>query len=371
MKVALEVRALSSQGGGVNRYVKNLMSNLQSRTGEVECWPIYDKTLMNGQAAMNATAVKRHGALGLDWWLNHQVRKKLNEIDAEVVHFTKADVPREKDRPTVVTIYDVIPLLLPSGQKISRRWYWPRALQRAAEKSDRIITISEASKKDISDRLQVDPNKITVTRLGVEGKFEAGKTGTAGGQPYILYVGTIEPRKNIGGLIRAFAKVCDQIPHQLVIAGKAYKGSREWLTLAKKLKVGDRINWRGFVSEEELRRLYSGAALFVWPSVYEGWGWPPQEAMAQGVPVIVSNGGALPEVVGSAGEIVKFHTEDVAERLQDDAFVAGLAKRMITVLQDERKMEKMISCGKEQAKLYSWQQVTDQTIGVYKQVAGI
>lgn len=369
MKVAIEARALTSQRAGVNRYVRNLLTKLLLRDEQISCYPIFDAPVELDIELSKAAVVKRYGAIGLNWWLNSQVEKRLQDIQPDVVHYTKADVPRHKRWPTVVTIYDVIPLLMPSSQKLSRRWYWPRALSRAAHESDHILTISEASKRDICEKLQVVPDKISVTRLGVDDHFR-DLPARSNGKANILFVGTIEPRKNIGALLKAFAKIHQQIPHSLIIAGKAYKGSAEWMDLARKLKIEDRVNWRGFVSEEELRGLYSQADLFVWPSVYEGWGFPPQEAMACGVPVIVSNGGALPEVVGDSGEIVNFYKDSLKDRLHDESFIDDLSSRMLAVLQDKNKQAAMIEKGRKRAMLTSWDEVTDKTVEVYKKVAG-
>ena len=368
MKVAIEARALANQGGGVNRYVKNLLRKLMQKS-DLSCYPIVDFPVPIETDIHKAVVVKRYGAIGLNYWLNRQVEKKLQEIHPDVVHYTKADVPSHKVRPTVVTIYDVIPLLMPSSQKLSRRWYWPQALQRAADKNDHILTISEASKRDICERLRVEPDKISVTTLCVDDRFRDLPEKSTG-EANILFVGTLEPRKNIGALLKAFARIHQQIPHRLIIAGKAYKGSAVWLTLARKLKIEDRVSWRGFVFEKELRGLYSQADLFVWPSVYEGWGFPPQEAMAYGVPVIVSNGGALPEVVGDSGEIVNFYKDRLSDRLLDESFIDDLSSRMLSVLQDENSLAAMAEKGKKRAMINSWDEVVDKTIDVYKKVAG-
>jgi len=368
MKVAIEARALSNQGGGVNRYVRNLLTSLLKKGEELSCYPIIDRYSRVGLSASHPIIVKRYGDIGLSWWLNYQVEKRLRGMDIDVMHYTKADVPRKKRRPTVVTIYDVIPLLLPKGQKLSRRWYWPQALRRAAENSDHIITISEASKKDISERLQVNPDKITVTKLSVEDGLITNLNQPAAENPYILFVGTIEPRKNVGGLLRAFAKIHNQIPQRLIIVGKPYKGGREWLRLANQLGIADKVEWKGYVKDVTLRQIYEQAQLFVWPSVYEGWGFPAQEAMACGVPVIVSNGGALPEVVGDAGEIVNFGTENVADRIKDQEFIDQLGERMLSVLGNPTRQAQMRERGRKRARLYNWDMVATQTVDVYKKV---
>mgnify|MGYP001576366425 FL=1 len=196
-------------------------------------------------------------------------------------------------------------------------------------------------------------------------------------KPYILFVGTRDMRKNVPLLIRAFARICEDLPHQLVIAGRtalksaATEEEEEDRKQARELGLQERIMWLNFVPDEDLPVLHAGADLFVWPSAYEGWGLPPMEAMASGVPVIVSNGGALPEVVGSAGEIVPFSKQKLRERTWDMPFEEVLASRMLAVLEDENKRRTMRQLGIEQVKQFSWRSVAEKTLQVYKKVAGV
>lgn len=354
MKVAIEARALhSTTSAGVKTYVSELIQNLRE-IGGVE-YDVIDETVP---------------AWKLPWWLNVTLPFKIWNINPDVVHYTKSSVPFDfaQGEPTVVTIYDVIPILFPESQAWSRRWLWPMILRRAALRSDHIMTISEASKRDIVKQFNVSPEKIAVTPLAVDlQRFQprAGKTPEAL-NPYILFVGTRDMRKNIPLLIRAFARIAEDIPHQLVIAGRSALGRDDDKRQAQGL--GSRVRWLDFVPEQELPALYAGADLFVWPSVYEGWGLPPMEAMASGVPVIVSDGGALPEVVGDTGEVVQFTTASLHERLHDEAFEAALAERMRAVLSDTDKQVRMREAGLARVQQFSWRRVAEQTLEVYRKV---
>ncbi len=373
MKIAIEARALSAGGGGVKTYARNLIENLL----ELEDNNSY--TLITDQSGagwrhrqtdrLDERLVPLRHKLLLPLWLQHQVPAVLKNINPDVVHFIKADVPRRKMVPTVVTIFDTIPLLFPEGQSSVRRWYWPRALKRATALSEGIITISRASKRDIVNYYNVDPRKITVTPLAVDtGHFRPGPYSSRTEQPYILFVGTLEPRKNVPLLVRAFARAASRIPHQLIIAGRPdadYENIRREITAQG---AGERVELKQFVSYNDLPGLYAGADLFVWPSIYEGWGFPPQEAMACGTPVLVSDGGALPEVVGPAGEIVKFTTRDLRARAHDGAFEQQLARQMPAILASEDKRERMIQTGLKQVRKFSWKKVAQTTTQVYRQV---
>lgn len=354
MKIALEARALSRPASGVKTYVHHLVQAL-GHAGQDNEYDILDHG-------------PRHEAL---WplWLNTTVPRWLAAQTPDIVHFTKAAIPQRKQFPTVVTIYDVIPVLFPESQKTFARLIWPRVLHHAAYTADHIITISEASKRDIVEQLQISADKITVTPLAVNRVTSRQLRVTSRDiKPYILFLGTIEPRKNVPALVRAFAKIAKDVPHRLAIAGRQYKGMEDVRNVLRTSGVMDRVDIRDFVPQEELHALYANADLFVWPSIYEGWGFPPQEAMAAGVPVIVSNGGSLPEVVGAAGIVVPFTAESIGARTHDEYFEAALADHMRAVLTSPEKQAHMRELGLEQIKRNSWEEVARVTLEVYHRV---
>ncbi len=171
------------------------------------------------------------------------------------------------------------------------------------------------------------------------------------------------------GRDRAFAAIAGKIPHKLVIVGKKAHKQDDSLQTALQFHVQDRVDFREDVSYEALPALYAGADMFVWPSVYEGWGFPPQEAMACGTPVIVSDGGPLPEVVGDAGIIVPFSTANLHERMNDEAFIERLSAEMLSLLSDEAKQKELSQRGLERVKRFSWKDVARKTHEVYERLA--
>lgn len=354
MKIAIEARSLSARGGGVKTYTDQLIKHLVALGGQ-------DKYIIMSKAPPHE--------LLLPLWLQWRMPRVIKQLKPDVVHFTKADMSRKKVAPTVVTIFDIIPLLFPMGQTLLRRLYWPGALRRAATLSDHIITISEASRRDIVRWFRVDGEKVTVTPLAVDSNhFKPSLDSGQSEKPYILFVGTLEPRKNVPLLIRAFARAAKDIPHELIIAGKRNNDYGNVMREIEVQKLQGRVKILDFVDYNALPALYSGADLFVWPSIYEGWGFPPQEAMACGTLVVVSNGGALPEVVGNAGEIVPFSTENLVARARDTEFEEKLANKMLSVLNDQAKREEMRERGLERVKQFSWEDVAKKTAAVYKGV---
>lgn len=377
MNIAIEARALSMQAG-VHTYVGQLLRHLAALQLGDEVTVIRDRPGSSLPDMHSAVLPLQHPLL-LPWWMNVTVPRYLDTSKPDIVHFTKAAVPSRKVVPTVVTIHDLVPLFLPETQSFTRRLWWPRAFRRAVEGSDHIITISEASKQDIVRLLNVDPVKISVTQLGVDRsvfhpdiqpeKISGVVSRLAVPRPYILFVGTRDMRKNISSLIRAFARLAPQTAHHLVIAGQVAYRDDESRSILSSATLRNRVRFLDFVAQPDLPALYAGADLFVWPSAYEGWGLPPQEAMASGVPVIVSNGGSLPEVVGQAGEIVPFSTDVIGERLHDDRFTQRLADTIGSVLADAARRQRMRVAGLAQVSKFSWNEVAKKTYEVYTKVA--
>lgn len=380
MNIAIEARALSMQGGGVKTYTRELIQHLPIHAeGSILSLITAGELQAINTNGYNLLPLPLYSELEIlsNSWLSWRVQKALKNITPDLVHYTKAAVPNSTAYPSVVTIHDVIPLLFRESQALAAAWYWPHALHQASQKSNHIITISETSKQDIIKYLNVPAEKITVTPLAVNlEKFKplpqdeiTSKVQEIGvNAPYILLVATRDIRKNISSLLTAFAQIRKTIPHSLIIAGKPALKNDHTHELLTTLNLADRVTFLNFVPEDMLPVLYSGAAAFIWPSIYEGWGLPILEAMACGVPTIVSNGGALPEVVGSAAAVVPFTTDNLHDRLHDIDFINRLAQTIESVLSDKQKQETMRLAGLHQVKQFSWDTVALKTWGVYKKV---
>jgi alpha-1,3-rhamnosyl/mannosyltransferase len=247
----------------------------------------------------------------------------------------------------------------PEWHPIDRVKYLEKYLLKQLSKVDVIITISEFSKKEIVSLTEVNPDKVFVTPLGVDPSFSPGGDRIKGlPDQYILYVGNLEPRKNLPTLLTAFQSLPRHLKerHSLVIAG-----AKGWLSngLRKVLHSFENDNnsiLTGYVPQSHLPDLYRGASLFVYPSFYEGFGLPVIEAMACGVPVVASNTTSLPEVVGDGGILVNpYHPDELKEA-------------MLKLLEDPGSRKEMAEKGLERAKLFSWEKCAHGTFAVYQKV---
>lgn len=371
MNIAIEARSLSATSGGVKTYTRELIASLLALHPDADIELLYGSNKPVGTfPKAKETVIPLSSELLLSYWLSLQVGRHVNKTKPSVVHYTKAAVPNRIKVPTVVTLYDIIPVLLPGTQSPLRRIYWPYVLEHAAKNANHIMTISEQSKKDIMEHYGTPEDKITVTPLAIDTKhFYPRPAAKNDGTPYLLFIGTRDARKNVSTLIRAFAKIADQIPHRLIVGGRIADKKDDSKETVAELRLEDRVEFRDYVPYEELPALYSGASLFVWPSVYEGWGFPPQEAMACGTPVIVSNGGPLPEVVGDAGIIVPFTKRHIHERMNDEPFIEALSEKMLEVLQDPTLQAALREKGLLRTTLFSWKNVAEKTWEVYERLA--
>jgi glycosyltransferase involved in cell wall biosynthesis len=259
----------------------------------------------------------------------------------------------------MLTIHDLFPLINPELSLEGQSSLFEN-IKPNLDKIDRIIAVSQSTKNDIMKYLDVHEDKITMIYEGVDEKYKPVEDCSKikkkyGVDKFILFVGTLEPRKNIPNLIKAFAKL-NSTEYKLVITGKKGWKYKSIFNTAESLKITDKTVFTGYVPEDDLPALYSAADLFVYPSLYEGFGIPPLEAMACGTPVITSNRSSLPEVAGNAALLVD--PEDTDE----------LAEAMMKVIGDSCLRDVMTKRGFEQAKKFSWDQCVRKTIRVYKQI---
>ncbi|MGB7630065.1 MAG: glycosyltransferase family 1 protein [Candidatus Deferrimicrobium sp.] len=271
-------------------------------------------------------------------------------------------------RKAVVTVHDLM------FMKDETFFPDPRGAKRfraqtadAVSRADAVVAVSEFTREDLIERFGLSPDRVRVIHNGVGEEFQPlgdrnavdrmkARYGIHGS--YILFVGYMEPKKNLPRLLRAFDKVRDRLPepHALVLAGPGGPSSKEVKRTATELSLGKALVLTGHVPPEELPLLYSGASLFVFPSLCEGFGLPPLEAMACGTPVVASNSTSLPEVVGSAGVLVDpLDTEDIA-------------RGMFEVLADKDLKAALVKRGIERSREFSWSRTARQTLGLYEEL---
>lgn len=268
---------------------------------------------------------------------------------ADLTFFFNYIVPPNIDGRVVTTVHDLTFLRCPETMKRSNYVHLEKGLRYSVDRSDKILTVSEFSKREICTLLAVPQEKVEVVysapSLADEKEdFEKVKKQFNISEDYILFVGTIEPRKNISRLLRAFEylKINVAIPHKLVLAGgKGWNDEEIYLTL-QDLQCQDDVILTGYIPASVKNSLYQHASLFVFPSIYEGFGIPPLEAMTFGCPVVCSNAASLPEVVGSAACLV------------DPLDMQSIANGIYSVLYDPDYKENLVEKGYSQAERFSW-----------------
>lgn len=270
---------------------------------------------------------------------------------------------------SVVTIFDMTFFLFPHRHTFSKRLYFGFFLPLSARRADMIITISESSKNDIIRCLHLPERKIRVIYPGVDDIFQPVKDDEklewvrnryGIKKDFILSVGVLEPRKNLDRLIRAFYLLVRKgdFDLQLVIVGKKGWAYQPVLDLPEQLGMKDRVIFTGYVPEQDLPLFYSAALLFVYPSVYEGFGIPVLEAMACGAPVITSNISSMPEISEGAGLLV------------DPYDIQAMAQAIKKLLVDKEMQKKMSEAGLQRARKFSWEKMALSTLELYREVLG-
>lgn len=264
----------------------------------------------------------------------------------------------------VLTVFDLTPLTLPHCH-LTTTVHVSLLTLLWARKAKHLLTFSEAVKRQLVDWLGFDAQRITVTPLAADDRFcpqppervalARHKYGLE--RPYLLFTGTIEPRKNLTTLLRAFAKIRQDFPHRLVLVGARGWYSERVFAEIEQLGLKDMVIHLGYVPVDDLPPLMSGADVFVYPSLAEGFGLPPLEAMACGTPVICSNAPAMPEVVDD-GAITVPPTEV-------DAWVDALTQ----VLRDKELRENLRQKGLARAKQFSWKRTAQLTLTAFEQAA--
>ncbi len=302
---------------------------------------------------MSGFGLFRREILKSIWYLTKKV---------DVVHY-----PTHMESPlalrffrTVLTFHDLVPMVHPetSTEDIIRKFN--RCVERLRF-VDALITDSEFSKREMVDKMGIDAARITVCYPGVDQAFFISEVDTnvirkySGGSPYILFVGTLEPRKNVEALVEAFAGV-GRPGLKLLLVGKEGWGAERIRTKVRDMGLDERVGFLGYVPEEDLPCLYRGAEAFVYPSFYEGFGLPVLEALAAGAPVIASKTASLPEVAGDAALYVS--PDDVGEILEAINILSG----------NPEVREELRDKGARRAREFTWDRCAQDVLGVYRGV---
>jgi glycosyltransferase involved in cell wall biosynthesis len=378
MRIGIDYTAAMRQRAGIGRYTRELVGALL-RLSSPHRYILFAATGGMGKGALaclpaDAPCALRPVPLSDDWlarlWHRLRLPIPVEAVVGRVDLFYSPDfvlpptLPRTR---TLLTVHDLSFLHYPDHFVPKLVRYLERVVPRSVARADRVLADSEATRADLIRLLGVPAGKVEVLYSGVDPRFrpdpepgERERLGARygiGDRPYVLSVGTLQPRKNFVRLIRAFARLSPaalRLAPSLVIAG-----GHGWLyeeVLQEAERHRDRVRLLGFVDDADLPALYRNAALFVFPSFYEGFGLPVLEAMACGVPVVCSNASSLPEVAGDAALLVDPRDEQ------------GLATAMERALTDETLRAGMRTKGLRQAARFTWDRAARQLLSVFEAV---
>jgi glycosyltransferase involved in cell wall biosynthesis len=362
MRIAFSARGLSIRSGGVHQLIRSLVPALAQQIENDELVVIYNHDRFLGLAP-NCSEIVIKGSNRIIWDFI-RFPKILHKLNIDAAIFPKNIIPFFINCPSYAIIHDLAYFdrklnAYPFLDTIYMRTMIPNSVRRAAG----IFAVSENTKKDIVHYTNCDPQKITVTYEAADKIYRPiNETSLlrAVRQKYklpdnfILYVGSLSPRKNIIRLLNAFSQVRQKISHNLVLTGsKSWEDSPVYNTM-NQLNLGDRINQLGYVEPEDMPVLYNLACAYVYPSLYEGFGLPVLEAMQCGCPVIASKATSIPEVAGDAAILV------------DPLDTTAITQAIYKVVSDSKLRRKLVSAGLRQAKKFSWERCADTMLKIIR-----
>lgn len=365
MRIGINGRFVQHPNTGSGQYLRQLFAALSEHEGRHDYrllvpprWPIGSDSLA-GERLLRL------------WWEQIGIVQRSRSEAVDLLHVPYFAPPLTQPIPTVVTIHDVITLILPEYRQTLMNQLYSGLVAVGARGAAAVIADSECSKRDIVRTLAIPEERLHVIPLGVDGTYRpvtdsavvAAMVGRWGlGTDYLLYFGGFDVRKNVGRLIEAYGRLSKPLRrrHRLVLAGQPrfarpplFPDPRRQL---EALGLGDEVVITGEVTEEDKPALYSGAAIFVYPSLYEGFGIPVLEAMACGTPVITSNTSSLPEVAGDAAVLI------------DPMDVEELSSGMGALLEDPQGRAEWAERGLERARQFPWSRAAQATVAVYESI---
>lgn len=384
MRIVLDGRFLRRTTGGIGRYTQSLIREMAKLSSQDEFVVLITPDDVPDWKELVATA----GLAPKQWQakvvpIPHyslaeqtQLPKILHELAPDLVHFLNFNHPILYRGKFVVTVHDLTILRYPVGAKQQSplfRWGFRQVLSHAVASAATIIADSDATKQDIVTILGAKSEKIQTVYLGYDSSYQPINLPQRGRlhaylhekygirTPYLLFLSQWRPHKGIGILLDAFQQVRDQEPKlspKLVLAGKPHPAYPEISQQVKNHPYAADITVPGFVAEDDLPKLYQAAEIFVCPSLYEGFGLPPLEAMACGTPVISSDSTSLPEVVADAGRLVPAGDVD------------ALADAIKSLLKDQNQLREYHALGLRRARQFPWEKTARETLAIYHEALG-
>ena len=371
MRIAIDIRRI--QDFGVGTYIRNLVKTLAGKDQKNYYFLLGDEEKAAAVVSLPENFQVLHWDNPRESWRMHlQLYRLLQAHPADVLH-----IPYMRAAPLmpcryVITVHDIADFFYNShgGLKQNLRW---RMVRRSLAHARHIMAVSKATKRDLENLFEIPSRQITVVENAIDERFTQSSRREEQqlileryqvNYPFLLYVGNVKPQKNIPRLIEAFAVIKGRLRNhpvyrdlRLVIIGDDLSAHSDLRRTVLRTRVQNDVRFLGFVPVETLRVFYQSAEVFVFPSLYEGFGLPPLEAMAQGTPVVTSNVSSLPEVVGDAAVLV--HPENVFD----------IARGIEQVLLQEGLRQELRSRGKRQLERFSWERSVERVLQIYAEAA--
>ena len=355
--------AASYRSAGINWYIFNLLQHLPEVDLEIDYTVFMSERYYEGVpgSRLQVSRLPTHRPPVRILWEQLIQPWALRRAEVDLIHGPAFVGPLVSACPSLVTIHDLSFLLYPQGFRALNRFYLQTFTRYSVRQAKRVIAVSESTKRDLVRTYDLPPSKIDVIYNGMDASFrplsaehvEAFREERNLPRRFILFVGTLEPRKNVARLVEAYARLPAERPPLLLIGGKGWLYD-EIFDRVEALNLSRQVRFVGYVPAQDLPWWYNAADLFVYPSLYEGFGLPPLEAMACGTPVVTTTASSLPEVVGDAALLV------------EPTDVDALAEAMSRALTDEPLREQMRETGLAQARNFSWRSTAQHTADSYR-----
>jgi glycosyltransferase involved in cell wall biosynthesis len=370
MRIGIDATALPRRLTGAGNYIVQLTRALQDVDPANE-YVVFAKPphaeLFQARGQLHVVQVALATRMFRIGWEQLALPFIVRQQQLDLLHSPHYTMPLAVRCKTVVTFHDMTFFLHPEMHKTYKKIFFRTMIRISTRRADAIIADSESTRQDILQLLRPDSHKVSAVPLGVSDYFRPIVDVSAAERirrkyhlpnSIILYVGVLEPRKNLPTLVKAFKSLVDRgLPHTLVLAGHKGWMYTELFQTIEELQLAERVRFTGYVPDGDLAGLYSAADAFVYPSVYEGFGLPVLEAMACGIPVVTSKVSSMPEIAGETGVLIDPRRAD------------ELANALYRVLTDRALHDTLAHKGLERSKLFSWRRTAQETLAVYERAA--
>ena len=368
MRIAFDGTTLRPGRTGVGYYTEHLLHHLARESSD-------ELVVVSNRAVETAMPLPPRVRVASGYgcplrlpWMQLVAPRMLDELGADVAHFTNSVVPLASPVPTVVTIHDMSLSLYPQFHPMRRVLLNRPLANLAARRVDAIITVSHSARRDILRLYNLPPERVRVVHEAAAPEFHPIDDRAALGRVrrryelpdrFILYVGTIEPRKNLPRLLEAFARrrASGDLPHTLVCVGRYGWRARDVQRAIDRLQLDRAVRFLGYVPFADLPAIYNLADVFVFPSLHEGFGLPVMEAMACGTPVVIGRNSSLVEIAADAAEAV------------DPLDVDAIGDALVRVTRDRAHHDALRQRGLQRSSAFSWPRAARETLDVYHWVA--